>query len=218
MEIKDLKIGDIILCYDQQLEEEIRKELEKILEVGPNTLNPTQYAHAGIYVGENYIAHSDGTGVNKKAVSTFFEDYQYLVVLRTISELSSTQQSQIIEFSNCCYGSPFNKDKMRDSIIENSKNCCLQIDTDSYLNYQQKKQGETFSLENGIFCSEFVYHCLCACGHIHSSVRLANPPEACTTEHLKPGVLIGSEFIGYLRENKGDKVQEGDQFLYMSKQ
>ncbi len=192
----ELEPGDILLCYSSELQGEA-EELQN------------GYAHTAINTYKNSILESSAAGVKTTDLSSLFEEYGHIAVLRNKELWSEERLLKLDEYANDQIGKKFNsigmykvpsrKEKQKEVVMEN---------VEGYFDGSYKPLAYE---KNTYFCSELITSTFIHVGIIDESASILLSPEVFSPEDIGRDKAFGF-FVGYILPYEGYNIPENDTF------
>lgn len=193
---EQLEPGDVLLCYSSALE-------------GKADEFSQGYSHAAINTKSNGIVESSSSGVRTTNISSLFNEYEHVAVLRNKELWSERRLQKLDEFTESQIGKKFNyvgmykvpkrKEKQQDESMQRVKG------------YFEDSYKPPAYERNTYFCSELVTSAFIHVGIIDESASILLSPDTFSPEDIGRDKAFGF-FVGYIVPNRDYKIPEYDNF------
>lgn len=193
---EQLEPGDVLLCYSSALE-------GKADEINQG------YSHAAIYTKTNGIIESSSSGVKTTNVSSLFNEYEHVAVLRNKELWSDSRLQKLDEFTKDQIGKNFNsvgmykvpkrKEKQDEEVMQRVEG------------YFEGSYNPPAYERNTYFCSELVTSAFIHVGIIDESASILLSPDTFSPEDIGRDKAFGF-FVGYIVPNNQYQIPENDTF------
>jgi uncharacterized protein YycO len=192
----DVLPGDVLLAYASIMSEEIYSQ-------------PIGYSHASIAISEGRVLDASGSGVHIIELSSLFDEYDHLAVLRASLTWSARRLQLLEQFAIAHDGKKFNRDGLKGAP---DKIRSLEKDWRGRLErfFTQSAPPDRPS-HDAFFCSELVARAFVDVGIIDESAEIVLSPETIYPSKIGLDKVFGF-FQGYLIRDDGYKVPEEDHF------
>jgi hypothetical protein len=197
LSLNDLKFGDVLFCGSS-----INEKNTNLIQ---NTTDGS-YVHCAIYIGDNKIVDVTTSGIRKRYINTFINDYSYVAITRCPGDNLSRKKAIEIFIDNA-----FKKQ------VKYNWFGALFSPIKEYINItwfyskgtREEYHGPTLAKEK-YFCSEFVVDCYKASGYIRTAKRYMISNKWTPTGLAEENIF---GFIGYISNNGLKAVDHNDPFL-----
>lgn len=201
MEVKILKEaqlepGDVLLCYSSALE-------GKADEISQG------YSHAAICTQNNGIVESSSSGVKTTDVSSLFNEYEHVAVLRNKELWSKNRLQKLDGYTRDQIGKKFNSVGMYK--VPKRKEKQDEEVTQRIEGYFEGSYKPPAYERNTYFCSELVISAFIHVGIIDESASILLSPDTFSPEDIGRDKAFGF-FVGYIVPDNEYKIPENDTF------